>query len=352
MRIVAMQSVQETLGERRTRPLDKRQFSFGEYARQAMKRRREIDEFFHQVEEHACMYPLAASIHLSETSLYWRRVWRRQYRRLAKIAKSRVWAKNNEGVQLVTVQYSEPHEARRIVYALWKFTLWQRALENMIDAALAAESIGEDPYRCACEGFFLAHRESHELLYAITWPQWLGPELREEIAATLTGQVAARISFARNKRLATALSEGKGSRTDRLMQELPGAIVYAWGSSPSDNHPSLLREAVRLLEKQAKEQDRLAQAGKLAGELSEANGAEDEDIAEFERRETLQQELSQLKCWVEGAEFSEAEARVHELDIETNFDTGAIAQMLGISPSTVRGYRKRYIDKIRRIAGL
>jgi DNA-directed RNA polymerase specialized sigma subunit len=136
------------------------------------------------------------------------------------------------------------------------------------------------------------------------------------------------------------------------MQELPGAAVYAWGSPPSDNQPSLLREAVRLLEKEAKEQDRLAQAGKLAGELSDSIGAEDEDIAEFERRETLQQELNQLKRWVEGADFSEAEARVYELDIEMNFDTGAIAQKLEISPSTVRGYRKRYIDKIRKVVGL
>ncbi|PLS83762.1 MAG: hypothetical protein CYG60_21335 [Actinobacteria bacterium] len=135
------------------------------------------------------------------------------------------------------------------------------------------------------------------------------------------------------------------------MQELPGAVMYAWGSSPSDDQTSLLQEAVRLLEKQAKEQDRLAQAGKLAGQLSDSTvSEEDEDITAFERRETLEQELGQLKRWVEGAGFSVAEAKVQELDIETNFDTKAIAQKMGISPSTVRGYRKRYIAKIRKIA--
>jgi DNA-binding CsgD family transcriptional regulator len=333
--------------------LDKRQFSFGEYARQAMNGRRKIDEALYRWERIADEHPMEVCRDLYQTALYWRRVWTRQYRRRVSKGKRQVVLDNNEYVRFVTAEYTEPHEARRIVYALHKFTVWECAFRNMSEAGPAAKTVGEDPFRWACEGFFLAHRRSHELLYAITRPQWLGPELREEIAASLTGQVAARISLARNKRLAAALSEGSSSITDRLMQELPGATMYAWGSPPSDyKQPSLLREAVRLLEKQAKEQDRLAQAGKLAGELSESAGAEDEDIAEFERRETLQQDLNRLERWVEGAGFSDAEARVYELDIETNFDTGAIAQRLEISPSTVRGYRKRYIDKIRKVVGL
>lgn len=332
--------------------MGKRPLSFGENARQAMISRREIDAFLHSAKESAYEHPVEASGHLYHTALYWRRVWRHQYRRLTRRAKRRLLSNNGKYVEFVAVECGEPHEVRRVLYAAWKFTLWHYALLNMLDAALIAESLDEDPHRWACEGFFLAHMDSHELLYAVTWPQWLGSKLREEIAASLTGQVAARISLTRNKRLAAALNEGRGSRTERLMQELPGAIMYAWGSPPSDDQPSLLQEAVRQLEKQANEQDRLAQAGKLASQLSDSTAAEDEDIAAFERRETLQQELGQLKRWIEGSGFSVAEAKVQELDIETNFDTGAIAQKMGISPSTVRGYRKRYIDKLRKVVEL
>lgn len=333
--------------------MDKRELSFGEHARRAMNRRRKIDKWLYEWGRLADEHPVEVARHLFGITVCSRRMWRRQYDRRVKRAKRRVVLDNNEYARIVSAEYSEPHEARRIIHALHMFTVWECAFRNMMEAGPAGKAVGEDPFRKACDGFFSAHLDSHELLYVITRPQWMGPELREEIAASLTGQVAARISLSRNKRLRTALSDSRGSTTERLMQELPGAVVYAWGSPPSDdNQPWLFREVVHLLEKQAKEQDRLAQAGKLAGELSDSAGAEDEDIAEFERRETLQQELGQLRRWVEGSDFSEAEAWVYELDIETDFDTGAIAQKLGVSPSTVRGYRKRYIAKIRKVAGL
>ncbi len=118
--------------------LGKRQLSFGESARQAMLRRREIDTFLRSVAESAHEHPVGASSHLYHTALYWRRVWRRQYLRLGRKAKRRLVVGNNQDVKLVFVECSEPHEVRRVLYATWKFTLWDCALRNMLDAALEA----------------------------------------------------------------------------------------------------------------------------------------------------------------------------------------------------------------------
>lgn len=79
---------------------------------------------------------------------------------------------------------------------------------------------------------------------------------------------------------------------------------------------------------------------------------DDPDIEEFELRESMRQLLDQLKGWVEAADFSGREAQVHELDMQTDFDTAAISHELGIPTNKVRDYRSRYQAKIRRAAGL
>lgn len=144
--------------------MGKRQLSFGERARQDMIRRREIDTFLQSVEKSAYENPVEASSHLYQTALYWRRVWRRQYRRLARKAKRRLLANGNEYVEFVAVECSEPHGARRVLYAAWKFTLWHYALCNMLDAALVAESLDENPHRWPAKDFSL-HIWTHMSCY-------------------------------------------------------------------------------------------------------------------------------------------------------------------------------------------
>jgi DNA-binding CsgD family transcriptional regulator len=74
-------------------------------------------------------------------------------------------------------------------------------------------------------------------------------------------------------------------------------------------------------------------------------------LAEFELREDLRQKLEQLRIWVEKANFSELEARVHDLDMRTEYDTKTIARALDLKGDTVRVLRKRYTDKLRKAAG-
>ena len=128
--------------------------------------------------------------------------------------------------------------------------------------------------------------------------------------------------------------------------------MHEWGTTldRASGFVSLLRRVTRLLEGQGSEQLRLEREGKLAGACGLGGG--DEDMAEFEHRETLRQDLQRLKGWIDQANFSPREARVYELDLSTNFDTEAIARELEIKASTVRVLRKRYEDKIRKAAGL
>ena len=66
-------------------------------------------------------------------------------------------------------------------------------------------------------------------------------------------------------------------------------------------------------------------------------------VGDFERQEAARQAITEL---AERAALSEGERRVFELDMLTDHDTKAIARELDRSPSTVRGWRKRYRDKM------
>jgi hypothetical protein len=74
---------------------------------------------------------------------------------------------------------------------------------------------------------------------------------------------------------------------------------------------------------------------------------EDQDLAKFERQETLRQDMNRLRGWVRSARFSEREAQVYELDMKTNEDTNLIARKLDTTSGNVRALRKRYRDKLR-----
>ncbi len=307
---------------------------------------REIKEWERRADEN----PLWVAATLMKSTIYWRRVWRRRYRQLAKKAKRRV-VSESEHAWFVTLELGSPSENGSMMLALWEATLWETIFWSMLDAAVEAKNTNKDPDRAACKEFLLAQRRSYEILATVTFPEFMPPEMRNGIGGVLTGQVGAQISLAHNRRLEAAMGEGGDRPRERLDQELPSAVLCEWGD-PCDSYSPLLQRVARLLESERSEQGRLAWSGKLADDTTDEVGLEDEDVAEFERQETLRQELSQLEGWVQGAGFSAGEAQVFELDMETNFDTKAIAQELEKSPSTVRQFRKRYLDKIRQAAGL
>lgn len=87
-------------------------------------------------------------------------------------------------------------------------------------------------------------------------------------------------------------------------------------------------------------------------DLQEVGGRDDEMLQEFEANETLRQDLNRLHEWVERASLSEQEQQVYKLDMSTDHDSSAAARQLGITEGQVRGVRKRYRDKLRKVAGL
>lgn len=163
-------------------------------------------------------------------------------------------------------------------------------------------------------------------------------------------------------RLRQALGDGASDKVQyaRLLEELPAATQIAWEDwrpeeplrSDGSGNKSLARRAAALIESGAHEA--AMHPGKVNEDTQSGEdyiGSEDPALEEFELRESVQQNLGRLKLWVEQAKFSEQEQRVYELDMQEHDDI-AISQTLAIEPTTVRQYRKRYRDKLRKVAGL
>ena len=85
--------------------------------------RRELDQWLEEWGRRADENPEEVAATFARSALYWRRVWRRRYHRLAARAKRRVVAEN-EYVRLVANELREPRENGRLMYALWEYTLW------------------------------------------------------------------------------------------------------------------------------------------------------------------------------------------------------------------------------------
>jgi hypothetical protein len=188
---------------------------------------------------------------------------------------------------------------------------------------------------------------------------------RNTAAAVLGGWSLANISLKGRAggRLRQALGAEVPDRVQyaRLLEELPGATQIAWEEKRPEESlrpngsrdKSLIRRVAAIIEGGAGEA--VMHPGKVSDKAQNSEeliGAEDQSLAEFELEESLRQDLSWLKLWVERAKFSEQEHRIYELDMRTDHDTAAIAQELKISPDTVRQHRKRYRDKLRKAAGL
>lgn len=199
--------------------------------------------------------------------------------------------------------------------------------------------------------------------------------LRESWGYSLPGEVLSRLNTKtgfksedgnRLRDALEAIAEAEGKTPDEVLRELiPGE---AWGAmhelltmprerkitgaellNELKNRVAREVERTRLLRGQRTQGEKVSEG---APDKVELLGEEDQLIGEFERRETLQQEFNALKGWVEKAKFSEREAQVYEMDMRTDHNTAVIARQLGIGEDTVRQYRKRYRDKIRKVAAL
>ena len=323
---------------------------FYEIAHTASEQWRERKRGLDEVEQFVREDPAAAERLLVRGSIYWWRVWRRRYRKVRARTEKRVVAREDGGSSGWLV-HRGPNEALSFWRAEFEYLLWDTTVWAMQEASEVAKADGRDWHLAACEGFLAAQRFRTDILSLTVRPEKISLGRRRYVAARLTGLVAAQVSLTQNKRLAAVLSEGGNQARDRLWQELPAAVMSEWKTELSV-YSTLLRRVTHTLEEEGSEQRRLERDGKLVGEPADAFGADDGDLAEFERQEMVQYQMSRLKDWVENARFSDHEARVYELDMQTDFDTAAAARELEVKPTTVRVLRKRYIDKMRKVAGL
>ncbi len=180
----------------------------------------------------------------------------------------------------------------------------------------------------------------------------LGPAEQEE----LTGLVSENLKMF--PRLNLALSTDDLSPRENLQKELPGAVVVVWGEMQQDQFSSTLLNAVseNLISVSGGDE-----ANKSLEELEEHGHifpSTYDFVAQFEAQEVARQRAEMLRSWVERAGFSESERRVYEFDLRigTDFETkaeatNAAARALNVETETVRGFRKRYRDKLRKAAG-
>jgi hypothetical protein len=183
----------------------------------------------------------------------------------------------------------------------------------------------------------------------------------------LTGLV--REKLRRYLILLRVLSKGSGEVDIDLEKELPAAVMLIWdemqhGGRPSkrDGKPLTFRSAVsEYIAEHAAIEGGWVSDVRLEPEVhrsDSSHGAEEEFLAEFEAREEARQTTDLIKRWLEEAGLSPRERQVYEYDLRIGTDfatkpeaTKAAAHDLGIKPKTVRTYRKRYRDSLRKVAG-
>lgn len=250
------------------------------------------------------------------------------------------------------------HEEAYLDELLAAYEIADLAHHAMIDVGWDVKEAGytvEDMAWTMCQIFVRIYR--HRFVFSgvgMEEESGLPPRLRELHTALTAGWVASRISLKKAKQLSAALAKERGGAYQTLLRELPTATFIGWADAR--HKKDLVSSVTRSLKKLGREA--VIRPGKVRdAPLEEASvtpvslgaSGEDEDLVEFELRETLRQQHNQLHQWIEKAGFSQREQRVYELDMQTDFNTKTIARELGINAGTVRQYRKRYHDKLREV---
>ncbi|AHY48392.1 Homeodomain-like domain (plasmid) [Rubrobacter radiotolerans] len=257
----------------------------------------------------------------------------------------------------------EHREAFRLLRAWLDLLAWfDGAWIAVVSARVLAEREGADPDDAVIENVFEYHRAG-PWMASPTIKTEPDRSLREAYAENLSGWVGAQISLGKNGRLNSILKEdlepGDSPRA-RLLRELLAATTMAFEEllpdeslRPGGGETNLVSRVERVMEELGSQKEKLRRRSKLSEDRPEPAGAStDGDLEQFEHRETLRQQLEDLKSWMKDANLSETQLKVLDLDMRTDHDTKAIAEELGISPKTVRVIRKRYRDRIRAAANL
>lgn len=243
--------------------------------------------------------------------------------------------------------------------AEWQIVAWLATYHQIYTAflylvgqfAIDPNLVGVRSAQAVCEAFIEA---TERCLYSValdfeqlqrSLPSEQFPTI--ELLKVLTGIVATRTSLETNISLRAAIDErrehspeksAKWERFEKLLLELPGAILSAWKKTPRNpgNLDDVRTEAARQLDKRTAPEEAVARV-----------------LTEFELRETALEELKESDL-VQRVGLSERELQVFFLDQWLDEEVGpntklkarVISTVLGgVATSTIRRYRKRYRQK-------
>jgi len=154
----------------------------------------------------------------------------------------------------------------------------------------------------------------------------------EVIAAGATGMFASRISLRKNVRLRDALDREQSD----LLEQLPTQAIATWDErKPGDDVDALASRAA----------NRLAKALSPLREPKLVADVED-DLAEFERVETVRQQLCQLDALEHRAGLSLREKQVYR-QLRQGVQPEAIAANLGITRNNVDQVKRNALKKLK-----
>jgi RNA polymerase sigma factor (sigma-70 family) len=158
------------------------------------------------------------------------------------------------------------------------------------------------------------------------------PTNREIQAGLLSGWVAAKTNLNVNQRISAALAAGGKASAEALAEELPGAVTIAWGAGSEKEFLADVRRSIEGLAREA--EIRPANVRDDAIEEAAAAFASDEDLAEFEREETLRLRRQQLDELEQVAGLSPQQTEVWRRSYK-GMEIAEIAAELGISENQV-----------------
>jgi DNA-directed RNA polymerase specialized sigma24 family protein len=251
---------------------------------------------------------------------------------------------------------SDPDSRALFVGCVVLYELFQGTWKVYREAIKRPDLNGDNLARAMCEIYVEARLTEPYLLARSTEivSKQVPDKVREEsLTEELTGYFLAQLSASPGYRLGRALREA-GPPSSAMLQELPAQALIAWDER-GDKEFVLKRLKNRIAESVARQaREASIRPDKVDDPDDEPAdvGLPDADLEQFEREETLRQELAILRAWVERAGLSEQQKQVYELDMSTNFDTEAISRQLGISRGHVRKVRHDYREKIKTAAGL
>lgn len=245
---------------------------------------------------------------------------------------------------------SSPVQRAVFVHLFQLYLLYRRTWEIINEGLVYSPLQADDLAKATCKMFIRAKLNEPYIIARtaeMVHEHFPNRTRAEALSEVLVKYLATQLSLRSDWRLGRVLREGEESAYERLLRELPAEALIAWDEREFGK--TVLRDL------RSKVAEGLSKQGREATiRPAKINEAPPDEVAleAFELQEESGYELGRLKGWVENAKFSELEQRVYELDMKTDHETPVIAHTLGIADATVRQCRKRYRDKLRKVAGL